>query len=241
MTRERHDAAGRHGTSSRHEVTGGHGTTAERHGTTIGHVAPGSVAAPGLAQPGQLDGVTWGRLAVHADERGAFRELWRASWSDDRFVQANLSTSQARVLRGLHYHRRQLDRWTVASGRVFVALVDVRPLLGEAIAEEAATGDAARRELGSGTHRERAAVRVETRVLGPDEWVTIPAGVAHGFYAIEATDLLYFVTNEYDGTDELGFAWDDPEVGISWPDRDPILSPRDRANPSLRELVRSLR
>ena len=38
----------------------------------------------------------------------------------------------------------------------------------------------------------------------------IPAGVAHGFLALEPLELLYLVTNEYDGTDELGFAWDDP-------------------------------
>ena len=170
-------------------------------------------------EPGNIAGVAWGRLTAHADERGAFRELWRASWSTERFVQANLSSSRAGVLRGLHYHRRQLDRWSVASGRAFVALVDVRPLLA----------DLSTTPL------------VETRVLGPDEWVAIPAGVAHGFYAIEATDLLYFVTNEYDGTDELGFAWDDPEVGLTWPHRHPILSPRDRANPPLRELLRSLR
>ncbi len=172
--------------------------------------------------PGRLDGVAWGRLDSHADDRGAFREIWRATWSGgtgERFAQANLSSSRARVLRGLHYHRRQMDRWTIARGRALVALVDVRPVLADL----------------------SAAALVETRELGPDEWVVIPSGVAHGFYAFEPTDLLYFVTNEYDGTDELGFAWDDPEVGVPWPDRDPILSARDRSNPTLRELVRSLR
>ncbi|MGC8634135.1 MAG: dTDP-4-dehydrorhamnose 3,5-epimerase family protein [Candidatus Limnocylindrales bacterium] len=188
---------------------------------------------------GILDGVAWGHLDTHADERGAFRELWRAGASPERFVQANLSTSAARVLRGLHYHRRQLDRWTVARGRAFVALVDVRPLLAEAAGAGQGSGQVAGPEA---TVQPLAAeTRVETRVLGPDEWVAIPSGVAHGFYALEPTDLLYFVTNEYDGTDELGFAWNDPEVGVPWPDPDPILSPRDRSNPSLRELVRSLR
>jgi dTDP-4-dehydrorhamnose 3,5-epimerase len=171
-------------------------------------------------QPGRLEGVAWGRLISHADERGAFRELWRTSWSgDEQFAQANLSASRAGVLRGLHYHRRQLDRWIVANGRAFVALVDVRPLLADL----------------------SAAPLVETRELEREEWVRIPAGVAHGFYAVEPTDLLYFVTNEYDGTDELGFAWDDPEVGVHWPDHNPVLSPRDRTNPALRDLVRSLR
>jgi dTDP-4-dehydrorhamnose 3,5-epimerase-like enzyme len=51
------------------------------------------------------------------------------------------------------------------------------------------------------------------------------------------------VTNEYDGTDELGFAWDDPALEVAWPtipgtpDGRPILSGRDTANPSLAELL----
>jgi dTDP-4-dehydrorhamnose 3,5-epimerase len=71
--------------------------------------------------------------------------------------------------------------------------------------------------------------------------------VAHGFLAIEALQLLYLVTNEYDGSDELGFAWDDPAVGVPWPkvegtaDGRPILSDRDRSNPTLVGLVESLR
>ena len=178
----------------------------------------------------RLPGVRFGRLSRHADERGSFRELWResafgplpaadAGRAGATFVQANLSSSAAGVLRGLHYHRRQLDYWVVAAGRVFVALVDVRPVLADPTN----------------------APVLETRELGADECVVIPAGVAHGFCAVEQTDLLYLVTNEYDGTDELGFAWDDPEVGVTWPIRDPILSARDRSNPTLRELVRSLR
>ncbi|HET7473063.1 MAG TPA: dTDP-4-dehydrorhamnose 3,5-epimerase [Candidatus Limnocylindrales bacterium] len=189
-------------------------------------------------EPSALDGVRYGAIQRHADSRGAFRELWRASafpaltpeetgaapGTEPRFVQANLSSSSAGVLRGLHYHRRQLDYWIVASGRAFVALVDVRPAergLGEAIAE--------------------------TRELGADDWVVIPAGVAHGFLALEPLEMLYLVTNEYDGADELGFAWDDPAVGVPWPrvaatpDGRPILSERDRANPSLAGLVERLR
>ena len=51
----------------------------------------------------------------------------------------------------------------------------------------------------------------------PDEWMRIPAGVAHGFLALEPLELLYLVTNEFDGSDELGFAWDDPAVAVPWP------------------------
>jgi len=196
--------------------------------------------SPDLARPAStLAGVRFGAIARHGDDRGAFRELWRASafpaltpaetgapaGSEPRFMQANLSTSIAGVLRGLHYHRRQLDYWVVASGRAFVALVDVRPLLD-------GTGPRA---------------IVETRELVADEWVVIPTGVAHGFLALEPLELVYLVTNEFDGGDELGFAWDDPAVGVPWPtvpatrDGRPILSDRDRSNPSLVDLVDRLR
>ncbi len=181
-----------------------------------------------------IDGVRWGAIVRHADERGTFRELWRAGWfvsprangaPAPRFVQANLSTSAAGVLRGLHLHRRQLDFWVVIDGRAFVALVDVRPLLDGA-------GD---RPI------------VETREITADATVTIPAGVAHGFLALEPLRLAYFVTAEYDATDELGFAWDDSLAAVAWPavpgepDGRPILSVRDRANPSLARLVEQLR
>ena len=188
--------------------------------------------------PSRLPGVRYGAIARHADRRGAFRELWRASafpaltvaetgappGTEPTFVQANLSSSATGVLRGLHYHRRQLDYWTVASGRALVALVDVRPVV-------AGQGRAV----------------VETRELGADEWVVIPTGVAHGFLALEPLELVYLVTNEFDGSDELGFAWDDPAVAVPWPavpgtsDGRPILSERDQANPSLEELVASVR
>jgi dTDP-4-dehydrorhamnose 3,5-epimerase len=180
--------------------------------------------------PSTLAGVSYGAIARHVDARGSFRELWRAGEPADAadgapFVQANQSTSAVGVLRGLHLHRRQLDYWVVSAGRAFVALVDVRPLLeGSALPPN-----------------------IETRELTPDDWVVIPAGVAHGFLALEPLALLYLVTNRYDGSDELGFAWDDPAVGVPWPAIPgasagrPILSERDASNPSLAELVARLR
>ena len=184
----------------------------------------------------RLAGVRYGKVNRIADSRGSFAEIWRASnlgeiserdagLPDPRFVQANLSRSAQGVLRGLHYHRRQLDYWTVLEGRALVALVDVRPVLTDSSARSV----------------------VETRELGAMENVIIPSGVAHGFLALEPLALMYLVTNEYDGSDELGFAWDDPEVGVPWPlipgtpDGRPILSDRDSSNPTLRQLVERLR
>jgi dTDP-4-dehydrorhamnose 3,5-epimerase len=198
------------------------------------------MTAPDLDRPAStLAGVRYGAIARFEDPRGSFRELWRddtfgpidpaqagsAPGAAARFVQANLSTSAAGVLRGLHLHQRQLDHWVVASGRAFVALVDVRPML---------SGDSIQ-------------PIVETRELVADEWVDIPIGIAHGFLALEPLQLIYLVTNGYDGSDELGFAWDDPLAAVPWPaikespDGRPILSERDRSNPSVTELVERLR
>ena len=178
----------------------------------------------------RIDGVGWSRVSGHPDQRGSFRELWRAGAygalpeeqagrRDATFVQANLSRSSAQVLRGMHCHQRQLDHWIVLRGRVFVALVDIRAVVAR-----------------------RSTATVVTRVMERDDTVTIPVGVAHGFLALEPVELLYLVTNEYDLTDELAFAWDDPALAIPWPAMPggPVLSERDRANPSLADLIRDL-
>jgi dTDP-4-dehydrorhamnose 3,5-epimerase len=175
----------------------------------------------------ELPGVVFSRLRRHADVRGGFAEAWRARGGagEDPFaaVQANLSLSAKGVLRGLHLHQRQWDLWVVVSGVAFVALVDVRPMLADPAAGPL----------------------VRTQALEKDETVRIPPGVAHGFLAIEPLELLYFVTNEYDASDELGFAWDDPRAAVPWPrvetpDGLPILSDRDRSNPALEALVATM-
>jgi dTDP-4-dehydrorhamnose 3,5-epimerase len=190
-------------------------------------------AGPG--RPSPIPGVLWGSAQTYADARGRLAEIGRTSAMDlapertglpgATLAQANVSHSAGGVLRGLHLHRHQLDRWYLVSGRAFVALVDIRPVIA----------DPGARPL------------VETREIAADDWVEIPAGVAHGFLAIERLTLVYIVTNEYDGTDELGFAWDDPDAAVRWPrvpgttDGLPIVSDRDRANPPLAALAARIR
>ena len=89
---------------------------------------------------------------------------------------------------------------------------------------------------------------VETRELGADDWVDIPVGVAHGFLALEPLELVYLVTNPYDGTRRAGLRLGRParrgrrgRPSRETPDGRPILSDRDRANPPLTELVGRLR
>lgn len=168
-----------------------------------------------------LEGVMRTHVPTFADTRGAFTELWRASLTrqvtDEPFVQSNRSRSAERVLRGMHFHRRQADLWVVSSGRALVAACDLR-----AVTEAGGTPTTEMHELVSG------------------DCIFLPRLVAHGFLAVEPLELIYFVTNEYDGTDELGFAWDDPHVGIAWPVDHPILSDRDQQNPPLRDAIRQV-
>jgi dTDP-4-dehydrorhamnose 3,5-epimerase len=152
-----------------------------------------------------------------ADGRGTFMEVYRREWLPadvPDMLQSNVSRSKAGVLRGPHFHRRQADYWVVIQGRAFVGLVDLR---------EGSATEGERREL----------------TLDADDPVGlyIPPGVAHGFYAETDLILQYLVDAYYDGADEFGIAWDDPDLGIGWPTTDPTLSSRDRANPSMAEVL----
>jgi dTDP-4-dehydrorhamnose 3,5-epimerase len=157
-------------------------------------------------------------MEPHADERGAVSEVYRRAWVPEarEAVQANLSETRAGVLRGLHWHREQRDFWCFLSGRAWAAMVDLRS--------------------GSPTYREMMTLSIDTnaRRVG----ISIPPGVAHGFEAETDVTLLYLVDAYYTGTDEFGLAWDDPALAIAWPDREPMLSERDRSNPSLADVLR---
>jgi dTDP-4-dehydrorhamnose 3,5-epimerase len=119
-------------------------------------------------------------------------------------------------LRGLHFHHHQVDYWFVDRGRIRVGLVDLR--------------------------RSSPSFRV-AELFELDELdftgLYIPVGVAHGFVALTPATLLYVVDNYYDGADEFGVAWDDPALGLDWGVTDPIVSPRDRANPHLADIPAS--
>jgi dTDP-4-dehydrorhamnose 3,5-epimerase len=166
-----------------------------------------------------IEGVMRRAAVPIADERGAFTELWRASQTSElygeAFVQANTSRSREGVLRGMHFHRRQADLWMLLEGRALAATTDLRALIGGG----------------------RGQVHSQVIELTPGDSLYVPRLVAHGFWAIEETVLLYLVSNEYDGTDEHGFAWNDATAAIDWPDGRPILSERDRANPTLAQLA----
>lgn len=147
---------------------------------------------------------------VYGDERGRFVETYRREWFPQgrEMVQANLSDKKAGTVVGLHYHLHQADYWLVPRGRARVVLHDLR----------------------EGSPTDKATLTFE---IGEDDLrgVFIPPGVAHGFAALCDMTITYLVDGYYNPADELGVAWDDPEVGADWGVTDPILSARDRTNP----------
>ena len=157
---------------------------------------------------------------VHGDDRGRFAETYRRSWFPlgREMVQGSCSDKLAGALVGLHYHLHQADYWYVVRGRARVVLHDLR--------------------LGSPTEGVTMALE-----LGEPErrGVFIPPGVAHGFAAITDMTLTYLVDGYYNPADELGVAWDDPDIEADWGVTDPVVSGRDQANPRRSEIPPPLR
>lgn len=152
------------------------------------------------------DGVELQGLKPNADSRGVFTELFRDSWGlSVAPVQWNAVRSEANVLRGVHAHWRHADYLTVVVGRAAVGLHDLRE--------------------GSPTEGLGAVVELDAEAPAG---LSIPPGVAHGFYFHEPSLHVYAVSHEWDPEDELGCRWDDPELDVAWPCSAPLLSERDR-------------
>ena len=164
-----------------------------------------------------IEGVYTVPIGAFEDERGRFMETFRRSWFPwidwDR-IQGNRSDSKAGVLRGLHYHRHQIDYWYVPNGNIRVGMVDLRRSSPTYLATEVfEIGD--RNNMG----------------------VFVPIGVAHGFFALTDATLMYMVNNYYEGgKDELGVAWNDPQINLDWGVQSPLLSPRDSQNRFLKDI-----
>jgi dTDP-4-dehydrorhamnose 3,5-epimerase len=157
---------------------------------------------------------------VHGDERGRFVETYRRQWLPlgREMVQANRSEKGAGAVVGLHYHLHQADYWYVLRGTARVVLHDLR-----------------------GGSSSDGATEVLDLSGEEDRGLFVPPGVAHGFASLTDVLLVYLVDAYYNPADELGLAWDDPDVAADWGVADPVLSERDRANPRRRDIPPALR
>jgi dTDP-4-dehydrorhamnose 3,5-epimerase len=170
-----------------------------------------------------LDGPVVLAPVAHGDDRGFFLETYRASalaelGIHDTWVQDNHSRSARGVVRGMHFHGDEegvAKMVRVGRGEIVDVLVDLRrasPTYG----------------------------RWEGFTLSDSNLhvLYVPRGFAHGFCALsEVADVLYKQSRYYDPAVEMGFAFDDPGVGIDWPVDEPLASPRDAAAPRLAEIA----
>jgi dTDP-4-dehydrorhamnose 3,5-epimerase len=146
----------------------------------------------------------------------SFRKAWFPMRSWER-IQSNIVHSNAGVLRGLHYHHHQIDYWQLITGKIRVGLADLRP--------------------SSPTYGQTETIDIDAAT---PTGLYIPVGVAHGYYAQTAAILYYLVDNYYDGSDELGVAWNDPTLAIPWGVDTPLISERDAKNKRLADIPAEL-
>ncbi len=168
----------------------------------------------------ELPGVLILEPKVFGDRRGFFmethnRQRYRELGIREHFVQDNHSRSRKGVLRGLHYQLIQPQGklvWVIR-GRVFDVVADIRRGSPD-------FGRWAGAVLDDCNHRQ----------------LYVPPGFAHGFCVLsDEVDFVYKCTDYYHPQSERGIAWNDPDIGIDWPDQAVSLSDKDAHNPSLAE------
>jgi dTDP-4-dehydrorhamnose 3,5-epimerase len=170
---------------------------------------------PDIRESETIAGVYIVEPTIHGDQRGLFIETYRRQWIPGarEMIQSNRANRQRGAIVGLHYHLHQSDFWYVPFGTARVVLHDLR---------EGGPTDGATHCLDiSGDNH-----------IG----VYIPPGVAHGFAAVTDMVITYLVDGYYNPADELGVAWNDPQIGGEWVVDAPILSERDEQNPTRADL-----
>jgi dTDP-4-dehydrorhamnose 3,5-epimerase len=171
---------------------------------------------------GRLPGVKLIEPVVREDERGFFMESYNRVQmaligADMEFVQDNHSMSAVTgVVRGLHYQlnpHAQTKLVRVAAGSIFDVVVDIRR-------DSPTFAQWEGFELSAANKRQ----------------LLVPRGFAHGFCTLEPrTEVLYKVDETYSAEHDRGIAWNDPDLAIAWPVRDPVLSVKDSRLPFLAE------
>jgi dTDP-4-dehydrorhamnose 3,5-epimerase len=159
-----------------------------------------------------FDGLKLIEPTIYKDERGKFYESWREIdyqkiGIKENFLQDNISTSHKNVLRGLHYQKNQGQLVTVVSGKIFDVVVDIRPE--------------------SQTYKKYYSIELDAFV---PQQLYMPQGFAHGFCVLSDVAILHYkCTQYYNPAEEGGIIWNDPEIGIQWPNIDPIICLKDNS------------
>lgn len=158
---------------------------------------------------------------VFIDERGFFMETYKyLDFANvgirENFVQDNYSKSARNVLRGLHYQKVPKSQGKLIQclkGKIYDVVVDIRK--------------------GASTYKHWIGIELSEENY---HLLYTPPGFAHGFLVLSAmAEVTYKCTEEYSPADERGIIWDDPDIGINWPIKEPILSEKDKVHPTLKD------
>ena len=156
---------------------------------------------------------------IFPDARGFFLEAYKQedfknAGIEKPLVQINHSQSQKGVLRGLHYQlnpKAQSKLVYVIFGEIFDVAVDIRK--------------------GSRTFGKWVGLKLDSK---GKKMLYIPEGFAHGFCVLSDTaEIIYLCSNEYSAQNERGIIWNDSNLNIAWPLKQPILSQKDSGYPTL--------
>lgn len=174
----------------------------------------------------ELEGIKLIYPDIYGDDRGFFLETYSRSkyvelGISTHFLQDNLSFSKQGTIRGMHFQSSpgQTKLIQVLQGEILDVVVDLRE--------------------DSKTFKQWMGVTLEETKKAQ---LLIPHYFAHGFCVISKTALVkYKVSSEYNPETEKGFAFDDPEIGINWPENNPHLSQRDQKAPKFAEVMAELK
>lgn len=171
-------------------------------------------------QKTSIEGLLILKRPTFGDERGFFKEIFHLDEVEKALdlkftgVQMNHALSKPKVLRGIHAENWNKIIYPV-NGEVFVVIVDIRP-------DSHTFGKC-----------EKFTINDENRI-----GLFISKGLANSYCVTSdiSVDYMYLVDAYYDGSDQRAIAFNDSDLAIDWPIKDPIVSERDKNNPSLRQL-----
>ena len=149
----------------------------------------------------------------YKDKRGYFKELLRENEIRKKFPFLVMSYSKKNVIRGLHLQQKKTQGKfvTVIKGKIYDVVVDLRKK--------------------SKTFGKKYSIILSDK---NSKSIYVPEGFAHGFCALDKDNyVVYSCTNYRHKKSEIGIKFDDKKLNINWPTKSPILSKKDKENPSL--------
>ena len=153
---------------------------------------------------------------IFYDKRGSFKEVYKKKiLPNKKFIFDCVSNSKKNVLRGLHLQTKnhQAKFLTVIKGKIFDVIVDLRK--------------------NSKTFGKYYSIYLSNKSYNS---IYIPKGFAHGFYCLNKENIIYYKCSNYrEEIYETGISWNDKDLNINWPTKNPIISNKDSKNFSFKE------